>query len=51
LEFGYINDDFQKNIKSMRAAWDIHAYLPANYQDAFIYDSLDNIKSLVEKPV
>lgn len=49
--WGWENDDFTKNLVTAIAEMRIHSFYSANNAGAFIYDSFDNIKSLIREVV
>jgi len=49
IDFGYENDDFRKNLITMRASARYHHYISGNEAVAFVYDSIATIKTAIEK--
>lgn len=47
ISFGWENDDFTKNLVTTIAEMRIHQFFSQNYTGAFIYDTLDNIKTAI----
>lgn len=47
LSYGWINDDFQKNYVSIKATQRLHSFVKANDTNAFVYDTLANIKAAI----
>jgi HK97 family phage major capsid protein len=43
ISFGYVNDDFEKNLVTVIGERRLHAYASDNNTNAFVYDTFDNI--------
>ena len=50
IDFGYENDDFRKNLITMRASARYHHFISANEAVGFVYDQLSVIKAAILKP-
>ena len=47
LSYGWVNDDFTKNIVTIMAHQRLHSFIKSNDTNAFVYDSLANIKAAI----
>ena len=47
MAFGWENDDFTKNLVTVIAEMRIHQFFSENHTGAFIYDTLDNVKTAI----
>lgn len=47
VSWGWVNDDFEKNLVTAIAEMRIHAFHSDNHAGAFIYDTLANIKTAI----
>lgn len=49
IDMGYENDDFRKNLITMRASARYHHFISSNEAVGFVYDSIATIKTAIEK--
>jgi HK97 family phage major capsid protein len=47
IKFGWVNDDFEKNLVTIIGERRLHAYMSDNNTGAFIYDTFANIKTAI----
>jgi HK97 family phage major capsid protein len=47
IKIGYVNDDFEKNLVTIIGEKRLHFFIPQNWTNAFLYDTLANIKTAI----
>jgi hypothetical protein len=47
IAYGWVNDDFEKNLVTVIGERRLHAFVAANDIGAFVYDTFANIKTAI----
>jgi HK97 family phage major capsid protein len=47
IQYGYVNDDFERNLVTIIGERRIHDYVSANHVNAFVYDTFSNIQTAI----
>jgi len=47
VSYGWVNDDFEKNMVTIIGEMRLHSFVPTNDIGAFVYDTLANIKTAI----
>lgn len=47
IAYGYVNDDFTKHLVTIQATQRLHSFVKLNDVNAFVYDTLQNIKDAI----
>lgn len=47
ISYGWVNDDFIKHLVTIQITQRLHSYIMANDVNAFVYDTLSNIKTAI----
>lgn len=47
ITYGWVNDDFEKNLVTVIGERRLHAYMSDNNTGAFVYDTFDNIQTAI----
>ncbi len=47
IKIGYVNDDFELNLVTIIGEKRLHFFIPENWSNAFLYDTIANIKTAI----
>lgn len=50
ISYGWVNDDFEKNLFTVLGERRLHSFIATNDQSAFVYDTFANIKTAITTP-